>query len=525
MKRNFILACIFASLSISSYAQGEMDAFNLSYNDLKGTARSVGMGGAFGALGGDISGIAINPAGIGSYKSSEIVTTLNLSNANAKTSINGNTTKDSKFKANFDNLGFVGVFPIDSDVAPYINFGFTYNRLKSFDRKISMNGYEASSSLADYIANRVNGYKEGQGIPESSLYTNASPFTKDSEHWLGALGYQGYLIDPIVKGGNKYRSSISQLGNPSLDNHLHIREKGYIDSYDFNVGTTFSDIFSLGVTVSVTDIRYTLYSSYTEEWYSGSDYQGGYDFNNYLRTEGSGWQVKAGFILKPVKELRIGAAYHSPTWYNLTDYYSASIGSDLFGNDVYIDSFEEVGATTYSDYKFRTPDKWVFSLAGIIGKYAVISADYELTNYKNMHLKDDYGTPFSNENTYIKRDFKNSSTVRIGAEIRATPQLSFRAGYMWQQSPVKKSLVNGSKDGSYTAATAGTVTHYSLVGDANYITYGLGYEFSPSLYADIAFVMKSRKDDLYSYGGSDRIELKNNTFSGLLTIGYRFGAK
>lgn len=32
------------------------------------------MGGAFGALGGDISGIAINPAGIGVYQKSEIVT-------------------------------------------------------------------------------------------------------------------------------------------------------------------------------------------------------------------------------------------------------------------------------------------------------------------------------------------------------------------------------------------------------------------------------------------------------------------
>lgn len=509
MKRYFILSAIFASFTVSSYAQGEMDAFNLSYNDLTGTARSVAMGGAFGALGGDISGIAINPAGIGVYKTSEVVTTMNFANTKTKTDLLGVKTDDSKFKFSFDNLAFVGTFPLFSDDVPFINFGFSYNRLKSFDRQISLNGNNLSRSQADYIANRVD------GIPKGELGMDA--FDGPSNYWFGALALNGGLIDTNPNTDDSYHSILSTLDGGNLDNTLYLREKGAIDSYDFNVGTTFADFLSIGATLSVTDINYRMYSSYGEDWYDSKGRYGNYFLDNALKTDGTGWQVKVGAILKPVKELRIGVSYHSPTWYEMTDYYSASI--DAFGNKV-INSGE-----SYTDYKFRTPDKWTFSLAGIIGQVAIISADYELTNYGNMHLSDRNGRAYTQDNQFIKQDFKNSSTLRVGAEVRFTPQFSGRVGYMWQQSPVKESFKDNNAsqaEGSLRAATAGTATHYALVGDANYFTYGLGYKFTPKFYADIAFVMKNRKDDLYTFGGSDRAELKTNTFNGLLTLGVKF---
>lgn len=60
----------------SASAQGVLDAYKFSQSDLNGTARYLGMGGAFGALGGDISVLSNNPAGLGIYRSSEVVTTL-----------------------------------------------------------------------------------------------------------------------------------------------------------------------------------------------------------------------------------------------------------------------------------------------------------------------------------------------------------------------------------------------------------------------------------------------------------------
>lgn len=518
MKRIFTLALVFSAITGGAFAQGEMDAFNLSYNDLKGTARSVGMGGAFGALGGDISGIAINPAGIGVYKSSEVVTTLNFSNTKSTANLLGTSVDEKKFKVDFDNLAFVGVVPIESDVVPLINFGFSYNRLKSFDRKVSMNGNFVSKSMTDYVADITNNVDNKQGVPPSDLGLNANPF-QYSDLWIPALGYNLGLITP-GSGNNNYRSVLNGYADPSVDNSLSLREKGSIDSYDFNVGTTFADMLSAGLTVSVTDINYHLTSTYNENLYEGNNGDnpiGKFFLDNYLKTEGTGWQVKAGLIFKPINELRIGVAYHSPTWYDMTDYYSAAMESTLPDRKANIvDTYDKAGNTS-TDYELRTPDKWVFSLAGVIGQYAIISADYELTNYSNMKLKDRDGNEYY-DNNYIKDDFKNSSTIRVGAEIRFTPQFSGRVGYMWQQSPVEKKV----KDGDIVPVTAGTVTQYTLVGDANYYTWGLGYKFTKNFYTDIAFVIKNRKDNLYSYQDSDRAELKTSQFTGLLTLGCKF---
>ncbi|QIK59942.1 hypothetical protein G7050_08915 [Dysgonomonas sp. HDW5A] len=515
MKRIFILALLSASFTGSALAQGEMDAFNLSYNGLKGTARSVAMGGAFGALGGDISGIAINPAGIGVYTTSEVVTTLNFTNTRTKTDLYGSRTDDSKFKFSFDNLAFVGTVPLHSDVAPLINFGFSYNRLQSFDRRYTMHGNFLNQSQTQYIANRV------EGIPSRDLELSQDPFfDRSSDYWLGALAYNTGMISPTVPGGNgdRYESVIKTMNDPTVDNFLHVFERGSIDSYDFNMGTTFADMLSAGLSVSVTDISYNVTTLYSEDLYEGQNTNPAhfYDFDNQLRTDGSGWQVKAGLIFKPIQELRIGVAYHSPTWYNMTDSYTVLMDN----GSTTVSSRAEEGVV-FSDYKFRTPDKWVFSLAGIIAQRAIISADYELTNYASMNLQDRNGFGLS-ANQDIKEDFRSSSTLRVGGEFRITPQFSGRVGYMWQQSPVKDILRNGSANGTHTAATAGTITNYSLVGNANYFTYGLGYRFTPQFYTDVAFVMQNRTDDLYTHGGSDKTELKNNMFSGLLTIGYRF---
>ena len=55
----------------TAFSQSQLDAFKYSQTELNGTARYLGMGGAFGALGGDISAMNTNPAGLAIYKSSE----------------------------------------------------------------------------------------------------------------------------------------------------------------------------------------------------------------------------------------------------------------------------------------------------------------------------------------------------------------------------------------------------------------------------------------------------------------------
>lgn len=518
------------------YAQNEMDAYKFSRNDLTGTARSVAMGGAFGALGGDISGIAINPAGIGVYQKSEIVTTINFQNTKSQTELNAGKLSENKFKFTFDNLAFVGVFPLNNDVAPFLNVGFSYNRLKSFDRTYRMMG-DYTESMTDYMASRAT--YNGVSSSSISLADNDATSVWNSQDWLTTLGYNGFLINETSSG--KYSSAIPST---PVSSDLYVREKGYISSYDFNIGTSFSDVFNIGATITMTDINYRLYSQYTEYVLDGNNAISDnrrFDLYNWNRTDGTGWQVKAGVIVKPVQALRIGLAYHSPTWYKMTDHFAADLDHNLSGVSGMPSDYKTGTVMSYNgnedavyDYELRTPDKWTVSLAGVIGTKAIISADYELTNYKNnMKLFDRNSnslTPDPNE--YIKNDFKMASVVRVGLEYRFTDKFSGRVGYSWMESPFQTSIKNS---GDEVTTDPRPVTQYAFDADTHYITYGLGYQFIPErrgsnsdwsdmgyFYTDIAFVMKSQKSDLYSFTGANKASLKTNSFQGLLTIGYKF---
>lgn len=514
-----LLATIFSCGVVK--AQGEMDAYKFSKNDLTGTARSVSMGGAFGALGGDISGVSINPAGIGIYKNSEIVTTLNFQNTKTQTELNTGKIDDSKFKFTFDNLAFVSVFPLNSDVAPSLNVGFSYNRLKNFDRKYSMRGNNQVGSIADYMAQRATNSNVNNPKDLWVGGNDYNPFHDSGYDWNAIFGYSSYLIG-LKDGTNSEYERQQVLNNKTINNDMFVYERGAINSYDFNIGTTFSDIISWGMTLSLTDISYKMSSRYTEDFFDANNVNGGFDFFNELQTEGTGVQVSTGIIVKPINEIRLGVSYHSPTWYNMTDTYEAYMNYD-FSKYLPTTEPDTKGSIftdlNYQDYELRTPDKWTFSLAGVIGQTAIISADYELTNYKNMKMFRDGGGKLNDDpNPYIKEDFRMASTLRVGAEVRVTPQFSVRAGYSWVQTP----LVAEFKDNKTEVMTVGTTSNYVLDGDTNYFTYGLGYRFTKSFYTDVAFLMRTQKSDLYSYYGSEKATWKDNTFQGMMTVGYRF---
>ena len=174
MKKITYLLASMLILSLPLSAQGEVDALRFSREDLYGTARAMAMGGAFGALGGDLTGVNINPAGIAVYRSSEIVGTLNLSFEGS--SVGNYDANNTKF--NMDNLGFVGYFPLRNDVIPFINFGFSYNKLKSFNKSIDAVGVPGNSMM-DYIADRST------GINPTDLYMGDDlPDPFKSQPWL-----------------------------------------------------------------------------------------------------------------------------------------------------------------------------------------------------------------------------------------------------------------------------------------------------------------------------------------------------
>jgi Long-chain fatty acid transport protein len=496
--------------AVSSYGQNEIDAFRFSRNDLQGTARAQGMGGAFGALGGDPTGIVINPAGIAVYRSSEISATMGLSNTKITTNKN---ESQSVTKFDFDNISYVGYFPTGSDIAQSVNFGVTYNRLKNFDRHYTgFNGGRATS-LTDFIAYTTEDYDSGS-LGGANRFHSGAP-------WLSVLGWNTYLINPNTSTSYKSLLDIGEL----VDSEIRTREKGYIDAYDFSVGTNMSDKFYFGLTFSLTDLYYQATSTYWEDFHAG----GGFALDSYVETTGSAYQLKLGVIYRPIDQLRLGVSYHSPTWYSLREISQASI----IPNDIY---YEENGGThlasredtpddAYWNYQLRTPYSWTFSVAAVIGTNAILSLDYEIKDYSAMNLKDEHGYDRKGDNEIIDEDFKIASSVRLGLEYKVTPQLSGRLGYALIGNP----YADDFKNAKVQAVASEIVPHYTIEGNVNYFTVGLGYRFTPQFYMDLAFVAKTQTDDLYYFSplpdwdlASASVSYKNNTYRGLLTLGYKF---
>ncbi|MGM9759322.1 MAG: OmpP1/FadL family transporter [Parabacteroides sp.] len=540
MKR---VLCLLASTLLSGgvmYAQGEMDAFNYSQPDFNGTARYLSMGGAFGALGGDISVMNTNPGGLAIYRSSEVVTTLSVSTNKNKSTWGSSKNEATKTRVNFDNIGYVGYFPTGNDAGLVSwNVGFSYNRLQNFERSYRASGTQAYS-LADYAAAKasyVNRYDDGSwsGIPEADmpLGSNASTaYQSLGGLWVPALAYQAGLIGTYDQGGDEYHSAFGEWAdkntfNPYSPNNmqLDVREKGAVDRYNMALGLNFSNILFMGATISITDLNYD-YSSVYDESFGAKD---NLYWDSWKSTDGTGYSFNIGAVVRPVDCLRLGLAYNSPTWYKMTDYYGGSAGS-------YLDGLGQMDGNTptgvYTDYKLRTPDRVIVSAAAILGTTGLISVDYEISNYKSMKLMDPDGRDY-NDNQLIEEDFGLSHAVKVGAEVKVTPQFAVRLGGGWQGTPLKANL----KEGAVEVYTSGVTPHYTLYKGTSHFSVGFGYRFTPNFYVDMACVYRDRKDDLYAFSNvyvdgannesytvaeSTPITLKGKRTQVSLTLGYKF---
>ena len=519
----------------SAFAQTQMDAFKYTQTELTGTARYVSMGGAFGALGGDISVMGNNPAGLAVYKSSEVVATVGLSSASAKTSWIGGNVDNSRTKVNFDNIAYVGYFPTANDEGIVSwNAGFSYNRVKNFSRNYTMSSGNGNmnTSLSDYIAARAAGTSSGLLVKGDDYNPYNNP---DLGDWLSILGYNAGYMDSFNDNDKAYYSSFGDVNNmgewePYLlqGGQLNVSERGAIDQYNLSFGMNISDLVLLGASVSITDLNYRYTSSYDESFTNGNNLY----LDNSLNTDGTGYSFNIGAIIKPTDYFRLGVAYNSPTWYKMTDHFYAEAGSHLTFMEDGVEKERNLEASSpdgaYYNYEYRAPDKWIFSAAAILGSVGLISVDYELKNYKNMRMYQTDGSSNVYTNQDIKDNFKVGNTVRVGAEFKVTPQFALRAGVAYSDSPYKDQLKNADRE----VFTVGTIPNYVIdKGVMNY-TFGFGYRFTPNFYTDLACVYRVHKEDVYPFSSmfdekgafltSQPASLKTNTTRVALTFGYKF---
>lgn len=518
-----ILSAIVATLPVLAYSQTAIDAFQLSHSDLRGTARYMSMGGAFGALGGDLSTLNNNPGGIGLYRKSELGVTLNIEASSIKSATSIMTQSTSQTKVSVPNFGYVGAAWLGNDVMPYFTWGVSYGRIVNMNRRYKgqarMNG-----SLYNYVAQYSDGYTSNQLSAEGT--DNGGYSSPDYIPWLSILSYNGMAINPI--------GSTSQYQGPWQNDHVNsngdrtpstgisefdVDEHGYVDEYAIDFGGNIMNTVYWGMGFGITDIELTQNTHYTEDIKNAvimdptaelGDLEIGNantTLSNYKHIDGTGFNFKLGVIVRPINALRIGFAFHTPTYYNINQSSGADLNYDytFFNPDGHNINYSGT-PNEYRSWKLRTPWRMQVSAAGIIGTSGIISMEYEYRPYQNMNLRSDYGDELTNYNQDIKTYYKSANILRFGAEYRILPQLSIRAGYVHESTPTGTAISNNEVT-VYTSNPDDTGTNpaYTLDNSTQYITCGLGYRYK-NFSIDAAYVYKHRTSEYHSFTPNDAFD-------------------
>ncbi len=524
LKLAIIAAC--AAL-VSANAQDIYTMEKMTSEDLNGTARFVGMGGAMSALGADISTMSTNPAGIGLYRRADIATSLSV-NALA----NGEKfDSHGKSRVSYDQIGIVYPFKMSTGAMRYFNVGFNYHKRKNFHSLLG----------ADQVLN---------GASQTWEMADASSYWGDEEYWtpLSVSGYQTYLYD---KKGETDESGY-ELYNVynGVNNSYRKWTTGGIQQYDFNISTNISDRYYFGITMGVYNVDVDSYSGYMENLADKDGLPvGSYTLTNARSLSGNGLDIKFGTIIYPIdgSSFRVGLSFSTPVWYSLTANCTSQINSKFLCFDenmnVIEDKYDKYDYRTEvgdHDYNIHTPWKFNISAAGTIGDFLALDAEYEYSDYSATKLTydnvdDDWGWG-SNEtkdrelNRQASKYLKGVSTVRLGAEAKLDYGLSLRLGYNYVSSPFKNTAFQNQ---FVTSASLdySTSTNYVNLGDINRCTVGLGYK-AKNFYADFAYQYQKQSGDFYAFStqlgdASNKNEapatnLKLDKSQFLLTLGYKF---
>lgn len=493
----FILSAFMAKAQEPNTAM----ALRYAIDNTLGTARFRGMSGAFGAVGGDLSSLNVNPAGTALFNSNVAGGTLSSFNVKNNSNYFGGVTSDNNSTLDFNQLGGAFVFTNTNEKSDWKKFtlAINYEKTNDFENNIYSQGTNPNRSIAEYFNAFANGLNDAPGIPVSDLinndYENLSFVAQQA--WLG---YNGYIIDP--SGANSY---VSNAPAGSFFQRNLFSSTGYNGKLAFNFASSYKDKIYFGLNLNGHFTDYTqssiVYESNDNPDNPDKPTVNYIDFQNYLHTYGSGFSFNLGAIAKITNDFRVGLSYESPTWYLLTDELSQTLYTsyNLSPTDPEeTTAFNRDIIVVYPDYKLQTPSKYTGSLAYIFGKKGLISFDYAIKDYSNTQFKPKNQDYYNAFNRTISNDLQSASEFRLGAEYRVK-QVSLRGGYRFEESPYK--------DGK----TMGDLTGFSA---------GLGYSFGDSR-IDLAY-SHAQRDYYQSLLSRNTDAAKINSKNDNVTLSYTF---
>src|SRR5574344_106110 len=484
MKR-IIVSIMGLSFTLLALAQSmpfmnNYDATKFSSTELNGTARFMAVGGAMSALGGAASTLVYNPGGIGIYRSSEMTLSLNTHWTN--TTMAGNAQR--YVTANLSNAA--------------------YSRNKNY-------------SISQILAAST------QDVDKVDLVSSEGydPYNNPDIAWRSILGYCSYTFDDI--SDNTYTSHFDEIGRGNVSDNVYFNERGFVDEYAISLGGNVSNIFYWGMSFVCNYMDYSLKQSYYE---SMAD-QSTIELNNYYRAIGTGFTYKLGFIVQPTNWLRIGASFHTPTWFAVNSYNYSDIYTKIYTGGTsanYSIQSPEEGERAY----VNSPMKAIAGLGFVLGKFGFVGIDYQYANYRGMEIQSSSRMDNVTMKNIILSEMLDTHTVRLGVEIKPIEALSLRIGGGYT-TPCES--FNGSRL-YYDNDTRTDFEYYNDNGSYN-ITAGVGYRIGRHA-IDLAYVYQVNMANYYEFSNPsssmyyisdlvvDPIDLRSVRNQIVLSYGIRF---
>ncbi|MBE6212368.1 MAG: hypothetical protein E7129_04430 [Rikenellaceae bacterium] len=479
---------------------------SLSQRDVAGTARSMGMGGAFTSLGADMASLGYNPAGFGMYQRNEISVSLGLGITRAKNYNAYNYGDNTSVRCAINNVGASFKVYESSGALTAINFAFGYNKTADYNYDISYDGPATISSLADAFADIANA--NGLVLNANNKITDRNgnyDYDMDPYYWSTVMGYKGGLINLGSNGW--YPDEIAP--GAQMSQYTNLSSRGSAGEFSFAFGFNISNIVYLGASLDVQSIsrKQSIYYSEYIDYAEGAQpdataypYQlQQFELGQSVSVNGSGVGAKFGVVVRPIKALRIGFAVHTPTYYSLAYRYSASLSSVARNAGGVPDAQGNVNDYLYADedtpvlqdggeyrWTYTTPTRLLVGVSYAIGQYAVLSVDYQYDAYRALKLNySPADTGYTNDT--FRHNLRGTHAVRAGVEAKPLPWLALRVG-----GGYRSKVLNESYD---------FVAFSEPVADTSwYASAGVGFRLSDVTSIDVAYQYRNtRYSDYYSY--------------------------
>ena len=473
-----------ATLAVgNSFAQGGYFEDALRYSQFKstGSARIMGLGGAQTSLGGDISNIHSNPAGLGFFRRSEFSFTASYGNWESQTTFLNQVQNDSKNSFSLPNLGVVISSvkgPLETGDWRGGSFGISYNRSLFYTNDFGyFSNTPGNSSLLDYYID---------------FYTN------NGEPALGATDGLPLDVFLIQKDRDVYVRDTLALDNPFQDEL--IENEGHQTQINFSYGGNYKNKLFVGASIGITSINFRSTKTYNEEFFYRNSENTSlyYSLQENLSQNGTGVDLSLGVIYKPIDNLNLGLSFKSPTWMRINDEFDADIIAEFY--DIVSDPevYEEVSDLYLTTINLRSPMKVSVGGSFFFNKNGFITADVDYVDYSSMRLSSpDFS--MNNNNNHIRTRTTTAINYRAGAEYRFN-MFRVRAGVAYYGDPMEDPSLDRS------------IIQYSG---------GVGVRLA-KMYVDLGIIHSNYNSYYTSFPGASLATTDNKQLSGLLTFGFNF---